>query len=137
VIAGRLPGQASQRVGRGKTLAGALRLGHRTVEDAGRAPDVARGARDLRLFVGANVDAAPGRERAAAIGPLVRRVLASVLWEAAVGCLASERVTTYVEVGPGTVPSGLVRTIHRDAAAGGFGGPRRSRNGRIRHPCSA
>ena len=37
--------------------------------------------------------------------------------------LASEGVTTYVEVGPGTVLSGLVRKIHREATALSFGSP--------------
>jgi len=37
--------------------------------------------------------------------------------------LASEGVTTYVEVGPGTVSSGLIRKIHRDASIASFGAP--------------
>jgi [acyl-carrier-protein] S-malonyltransferase len=37
--------------------------------------------------------------------------------------LASEGVTTYVEVGPGTVLSGLVKRIHRDATVVSFGSP--------------
>jgi [acyl-carrier-protein] S-malonyltransferase len=37
------------------------------------------------------------------------------LWQAVVERLASEGVTTYVEVGPGTVLGGMVKRIHRDA----------------------
>jgi [acyl-carrier-protein] S-malonyltransferase len=36
---------------------------------------------------------------------------------------ASEGVTTYVEVGPGTVLAGIVRRIHRDATIMSFGEP--------------
>jgi [acyl-carrier-protein] S-malonyltransferase len=37
--------------------------------------------------------------------------------------LASEGVTTYVEVGPGTVLSGMVRRIQPEATVVNFGGP--------------
>jgi malonyl CoA-acyl carrier protein transacylase len=37
--------------------------------------------------------------------------------------LASEGVTTYVEVGPGTALSGLVRKIQSTAAVSNFGSP--------------
>ena len=37
--------------------------------------------------------------------------------------LASEGVTTYVEVGPGTVLSGLVRKMQREATVISFGAP--------------
>jgi [acyl-carrier-protein] S-malonyltransferase len=64
----------------------------------------------------ANVDAEPKRRSADAIEALIAQVAAPVRWEAVVRRLASEGVTTYVEVGPGTVLSGLVRKIHRDAS---------------------
>ena len=53
----------------------------------------------------------------------MRQVSSPVRWEAVVRRLASEGVTTYVEVGPGTVLSGLVRKIHREATVVNFGGP--------------
>jgi len=76
-----------------------------------------------RVPVVANVDAEPKRDAAAAIEALVQQVASPVRWEAVVTRLASEGVTTYVEVGPGTVLSGLVRKIHRNATIVNFGGP--------------
>lgn len=71
----------------------------------------------------ANVDAQPKRDRASAIEALVQQVSSPVRWEAVVTRLASEGVTTYVEVGPGTVLSGLVKKIHREATVLNFGNP--------------
>jgi [acyl-carrier-protein] S-malonyltransferase len=76
-----------------------------------------------RVPIVANVDAEPKREAHAAIEALVQQVSAPVRWEAVVRRLASEGVTTYVEVGPGTVLSGLVRKIHREATVVNFGSP--------------
>ncbi len=78
---------------------------------------------DPRVPIVANVDAEPKRTAAAAIDALVRQVSAPVRWEDVVRRLASEGVTTYVEVGPGAVLSGLVRKIHRDATVVSFGSP--------------
>jgi [acyl-carrier-protein] S-malonyltransferase len=78
---------------------------------------------DPRLPIVANVDAALKRDAASAIDALVAQVSAPVRWQQVVERLASEGVTTYVEVGPGTVLSGLVRKIHREATAISFGGP--------------
>src|SRR5256885_9187989 len=50
--------------------------------------------------------AKPKREAWAAIDALVRQISEPVRWEEVVQRLASEGVTTYVEVGPGTVLSG-------------------------------
>ena len=71
----------------------------------------------------ANVDAEPKRDAGSAIEALVRQVSAPVQWEAVVRRLASEGVTTYVEVGSGTVLSGLVRKIHAEARLLQFGSP--------------
>lgn len=80
-------------------------------------------ARAPRVPIVANVDGEPKREAAAAIEALVQQVSSPVRWDAVVARLASEGVTTYVEVGAGTVLSGLVRKIHRDATVVSFGGP--------------
>jgi len=76
-----------------------------------------------RVPVVANVDAELKRDAGSAIEALVAQVSAPVRWEAVVQRLASEGVTTYVEVGPGTVLSGLVKRIHRDATVVNFGSP--------------
>jgi len=78
---------------------------------------------DPRVPVVANVDAVPKRAAAAAVEALIAQVSSPVRWEAVVGRLASEGITTYVEVGPGTVLSGLVRKVHREASVISFGSP--------------
>lgn len=80
-------------------------------------------ARNPRVPIAANVDAELKRDARSAIEALVAQVSSPVRWEAVIGRLASEGVTHYVEVGPGTVLSGLVRKIHREATSAGFGGP--------------
>lgn len=71
---------------------------------------------DPRVPVVANVDAAPKRTAAESIDALVAQVSRPVRWEASVRRLASEGVRTYVEVGPGTVLTGLVRKTDATAA---------------------
>jgi len=78
---------------------------------------------DPRVPVIANVDAEPKRTGSAAINALISQVSSPVRWEAVVRRLASEGVTTYVEVGPGSVLSGLVRKIHREATVTNIAGP--------------
>jgi [acyl-carrier-protein] S-malonyltransferase len=88
------------------------------------APELrAMAVHDPAVPVVANVDAEVKRDGAAAIEALIRQVSSPVRWDAVVGRLASQGVTTYVEVGPGTVLTGLVRKIHREATAVSFGRP--------------
>lgn len=68
-----------------------------------------------RVPVVANVDAEPKRDASAAVQALVDQVSSPVRWEDVMRRLASEGVTAYVEVGPGTVLSGLAKKIARDA----------------------
>jgi [acyl-carrier-protein] S-malonyltransferase len=79
--------------------------------------------RDPAMPIVANVDADLKRTGSRAIEALVAQVSSPVLWEAVVNRLASEGATTYVEVGPGTVLSGLVRKIQREASVCSFGSP--------------
>ena len=76
-----------------------------------------------RIPIVANTDAQPRTDAGSAIEALVDQVSSPVLWESIVHRLASEGVTTYVEVGPGRVLSGLVRKINKDANVFAFGGP--------------
>lgn len=78
---------------------------------------------DPRVPIVANVDAQPKRDAHAAIEALVRQVSSPVRWEEVVRRLASEGVSTYVEVGPGAVLSGLVRKIHKDASVFNIAAP--------------
>jgi [acyl-carrier-protein] S-malonyltransferase len=71
----------------------------------------------------ANVDAAPKRTAAEGLDALIRQVSAPVLWEDVVRRLASEGVSTYVEVGPGSVLSGLVKKIDKGARILRFSAP--------------
>jgi [acyl-carrier-protein] S-malonyltransferase len=80
-------------------------------------------ARAPRVPVVANVDGLLKRDADSSIEALVRQVSSPVRWDAVVGRLALEGVTTYVEVGPGTVLSGLVSKIHKEARVVHFGSP--------------
>ncbi len=60
-----------------------------------------------------NVDARVVREAEACREGLVRQVTGAVRWQESVELLVREGVTTFVEVGPGTVLGGLVRKIAR------------------------
>jgi len=62
----------------------------------------------------ANVDAEPKRDADGAIEALIRQVSSPVRWEDVVKRLVAEGATTFVELGPGAVLSGLIRKIHRD-----------------------
>jgi len=86
------------------------------------APELrALATRAPRVPIVANVDAEPKRDAQSAINALIAQVSSPVRWEAVVQRLAKEGVTTYVEVGPGTVLSGLVKLNQRDATVINFG----------------
>ncbi len=84
-------------------------------------PAEARLAPDLRALVVsdpdvpvvANVDAEPKRTGLEATEALIRQVSAPVLWEAVVRRLIADGVTSFVEVGPGRVLSGLIRATDK------------------------
>lgn len=84
---------------------------------------VAAASADPRVPVVANIDAEPKRTAKDSIDALIRQVSGPVRWEAVIRRLASEGVTAYVEVGPGTVLSGLVKKISREATILNVEGP--------------
>jgi [acyl-carrier-protein] S-malonyltransferase len=76
-----------------------------------------------RVPVIANVDAEPKTDAPSSIEALVRQVSSPVRWEDVVRRLASSGIRAYVEVGPGTVLSGLVRKIDRAARVANLESP--------------
>jgi [acyl-carrier-protein] S-malonyltransferase len=68
-----------------------------------------------KVPVVANVDAQPKQDAPSAIEALIRQVSAPVLWQAIVERLLADGVRTFVEVGPGSVLSGLVKKVAKDA----------------------
>jgi [acyl-carrier-protein] S-malonyltransferase len=73
------------------------------------------GFRDLDVPLVSNVDARTVRGASEVRDGLVRQISGAVRWQQSIELLVREGVTTFVELGPGTVLSGLVRKIHRDA----------------------
>jgi len=65
----------------------------------------------------ANIDAAPKTEPAAARDALIRQVTGAVQWVGCIRTLIELGATTFVEVGPGKVLTGLMRQIDRSLAA--------------------
>jgi [acyl-carrier-protein] S-malonyltransferase len=68
-------------------------------------------AKDPSIPVVANVDALPKTDAPSAIDALIRQVSAPVRWEDVVRRLIADGARTFVELGPGTVLSGLIRKI--------------------------
>jgi len=80
------------------------------------AEDLARVAfADLKIPLVNNVEAAIVTSGEAAREGLRRQVSRPVRWEESVRRLLAEGVTTFIEVGPGRVLSGLIRQIDRSA----------------------
>lgn len=61
-----------------------------------------------------NVDARPVRDAAAARDALCRQVSRPVRWEETVHAMVEDGVSTFVEIGPGAVLSGLIKRIAPD-----------------------
>jgi [acyl-carrier-protein] S-malonyltransferase len=70
---------------------------------------------DLRMPLINNAEARPIVKAGDIPASLVRQLPSSVLWEDSVMHMASMGIKTFVEVGPGTVLTGLVRRIVPDA----------------------
>jgi len=69
--------------------------------------------RDSEVPVVANVTARPVQNGAEIKDLLVRQVYSPVLWEDSVGWLLSQGVDTFVEIGPGSVLTGLIKKIDK------------------------
>jgi [acyl-carrier-protein] S-malonyltransferase len=76
-----------------------------------------------RVPVVANVDGEARTDGPSSVEALVRQVSSPVRWEDVVRRLASSGILAYVEVGPGTVLSGLVRKIDRAARVANLESP--------------
>ena len=70
---------------------------------------------DLRVPLINNAEAKSIMKAADIQASLVRQLPSSVLWEDSVKAMAATGVTTFVEIGPGTVLTGLIRRIAPDA----------------------
>ena len=79
--------------------------------------------RDPELPLVNNVEARVVRSAAECREGLLRQVSQAVLWQQSVETLLALGVDTFVEVGPGSVLSGLVRKTARDARIAGVDSP--------------
>lgn len=70
---------------------------------------------DAKVPVVANVTARPVQNGAEIAELLVRQVYSPVLWEDSVSWLLSQGVDTFVEIGPGSVLTGLIKKIDKSA----------------------
>lgn len=70
---------------------------------------------DLKIPLVNNAEAKPLRTAVEVRASLIRQLPSSVLWEDSVKTMAGIGVKTFIEVGPGTVLTGLVKRILPDA----------------------
>ncbi|MBA3269729.1 MAG: ACP S-malonyltransferase [Acidobacteria bacterium] len=76
-----------------------------------------------RVPVVANVDAQPKADGASAIDALITQVSAPVRWDDVMQRLLQDGATSFVEVGPGTVLTGLVRKASRESKSAHIDAP--------------
>ena len=69
--------------------------------------------RDPSVPVVANIDATPKQTGKEAVEALISQVSLPVLWEASVRTLVDKGVSTFLEVGPGRVLTGLIKKTDR------------------------
>lgn len=70
---------------------------------------------DLKMPLINNAEARPLRQAAEIPPSLIRQLPSSVLWEESIQAMAKLGVTTFVEIGPGTVLTGLIKRILPEA----------------------
>jgi [acyl-carrier-protein] S-malonyltransferase len=73
------------------------------------------------VIANVTADAYPQEEKVAE--SLIRQIVSPVRWEECIRRMRKMGVTSFLEVGPGKVLSGLVRRIERDVPAAGFCAP--------------
>ncbi len=78
---------------------------------------------EFRFPVVANVTASPYGARDAVAEILVRQITAPVRWEESIRGMRGAGATSFLEVGPGKVLSGLVRRIEREVPVAAFCAP--------------
>ena len=76
-----------------------------------------------RVPIIANVDAEPKIDARAAVDALIRQIASPVRWEDVMRRMVADGARLFVEVGPGTVLSGLGRKIAADASYGHIDSP--------------
>ena len=76
-----------------------------------------------RVPIIANVDAEPKTDAGAAVDALIRQIASPVRWEDVMRRMVAEGARLFIEVGPGTVLSGLGRKIAPDAGYGHIDSP--------------
>lgn len=75
---------------------------------------------DLAVPVITNVEAKANDDKGRVKDLLVRQVSAPVLWDASVQEMVNLGVTSFIEIGPGKVLSGLVKRINKEVATANF-----------------
>ncbi|HEX5773129.1 MAG TPA: ACP S-malonyltransferase [Geomobilimonas sp.] len=75
---------------------------------------------DLAVPVITNVEAKANDDKGRVKDLLVRQVSAPVLWDASVQEMVSLGVTSFIEIGPGKVLSGLVKRINKEVTTANF-----------------
>ena len=69
---------------------------------------------DVQMPLLSNVDAQPTQDKDLILQNLAQQITSSVQWVKSIEAMAQAGVTTFLEIGPGTVLKGLVRKINRD-----------------------
>jgi [acyl-carrier-protein] S-malonyltransferase len=71
--------------------------------------------KELSVPVVTNVEARPNDDHARVKELLVKQVSAPVLWENSILCMMQSGVSSFIEIGPGKVLSGLVKRINKES----------------------
>ncbi len=79
--------------------------------------------RPFRFPVVANVSAEPYPAGVPAAEMLIRQIESPVRWEACIRRMHALGASTFIEIGPGKVLSGLVKRIERESETASFGAP--------------